>query len=197
MKTFHSFSGQRYGETAREILFYLVLIGAIAIAATSPYFLINIARAISRDKKHFKKKIENYKIARTLRRLQNNRLIILEESKNGKFVVELTEKGKRKVKEIQFDGLTIKKPDFWDKKWRVVIFDIPDKYRRRSRDALRDKLKEIGFYQLQKSVWVFPYPCEKEIQFLCELFDINPFVNIVIAQNIYDDVKLRKYFQLF
>lgn len=193
----HSFSGQRYGEIAREILSYLVLVGAITVAATSPYFLINIARAISRNKKYFKKKIEDYKISRVLRRLEKNRLVILKELENGKFAVELTEKGKRKVREIQFNKLAVKKPDSWDKKWRVVIFDIPDKYRRRSRDALRDKLKEIGFYQLQKSVWVFPYPCESEIQFLCEIFDINPFVNIIVAENIYDDVKLRKYFKLF
>lgn len=193
----HSFSGQRYGEAAREILSYLVLVGAITIAATSPYFLINIARAISRDKKYFKKRIEDYKIARAFRRLEKNRLIILKELEGGKFTVELTEKGKRKIREIQFDGLAIKKPDFWDKKWRVIIFDIPDKYRRRSRDALRDKLKETGFYQLQKSVWVFPYPCESEIQFLCELFNINPFVNIIVAESLYNDIKLKKYFHLF
>jgi DNA-binding PadR family transcriptional regulator len=196
MKKPHSFSGQRYGEIAREILSYLVLVGAITVAATSPYFLINIARAISRDKKYFKRKVEDYKIARAFRRLENNRLIILKELENGKFVVELTEKGKRKVKEIEFNELAVKKPNSWDKKWRVVIFDIPDKYRRRSRDALRDKLKAIGFYQLQKSVWASPYPCESEIQFLCELFDINPFVNIIVAESIYDDVKLKKHFKL-
>ena len=197
MKTPHSFSGQRYGETTREILSYLLLAGVIVISATSPYFLINIARAISKDKKFFKRKIEDYKIARAAKRLQDDRLIILKELENGKFSVELSEKGKRKIKEIQFDGLTVKKPDFWDKKWRVVIFDIPDKYRRRSRDALRDKLKEIGFCQLQKSVWVFPYPCENEIQFLCELFNITPFVNIIVAESIYDDIKLKKYFKMF
>lgn len=196
MKKSHSFSGQRYGDATREILSYLVLAGGIAIAATSPYFLINLARAISHNKKYFKKEIENYKVARALRRLEKNRLVILKELENGKFTIELTEKGRRKVKEIQLDELTIKKSDFWDKKWRMVIFDIPDKTRRRARDALRDKLRDVGFCQLQKSVWVFPYPCENEIQFLCELFDINPFVNIVVAQSIYDDVKLKKHFQL-
>lgn len=196
MKTPHSFSGQRYGETAKEILSCLLLAGGIAIAATSPYFFINFARAISRNKKYFKKKIENYKIARALKRLKENRLIILKEDEDGKFLVELTDKGKRKIKEIQLDSFAIEKPNPWDKKWRVVIFDIPDKTKRRARDALRARLRDLGFYQLQKSVWVFPYSCEKEIQFLCEIFDITPFVNLIVAESIHNDIWLKKYFKL-
>lgn len=196
MKNSYRSSGYRYKETVREILSCLVLAGAITIAATSPYFLINFARTISRNKKYFKKNIEDYKIARALSRLKRNRLVILKELENDKFTIELTERGKRKVSEIQLAELAIKKPDLWDKKWRVVIFDIPDKTLRRARDVLRDKLKNLGFYQLQKSVWVFPYPCEKEIQFLCELFDIIPFVNLIVADSIYNDVWLKKYFKL-
>lgn len=100
------------------------------------------------------------------------------------------------MKEIQLDDMEIEKPAHWDKKWRVVIFDIPDKFKRRARDALREKLKKLGFCQLQKSVWVIPYPCQKEIQLLCELFNITPFVNIITAESIYNDIKLRKYFKL-
>lgn len=187
--------GLRYKELTKNILLYLAMAGAITIAATSPYFLLNIAKGILRDKKYFKKKLDERKVARALERLKKNRIIILNE-KNGKFKVELTEEGKRKVKEIQFENLEIKKPSVWDGKWRVIIFDIPDKYKRRARDALREKLKELGFYPLQKSVWVIPYPCEKEIQFLVELFDIWPYVNTITAGNIYNDIKLRKYFKL-
>ena len=196
MKKLYQSGGQRYGETTREILDYLVLAGAITIAATSPYFLVSLARAILKNKKYFKKKLEDYKIARALNRLKKNRLIILRELENNRLVVELTEKGKRLVREIKVDELSIEKPGTWDKKWRVVIFDIPDETKRRARDALRDKLKNLGFYQLQKSVLAFPYPCEKEVQFLCELFEITPFVNLIVAESIYNDVWLRKHFQL-
>jgi len=89
-----------------------------------------------------------------LERLKKNRLIILTENE-GKFKVELTKKGKRKVEEIQFENMEIGEPKVWDEKWRAVIFDIP-KQRNRARDALREKLKELKFYQLQKSVWVHP-----------------------------------------
>jgi len=189
----------RYKETSKDILFCLFMAGAIMVAANSPFFLINMAREIKRNRKYIKKeirkKLDERKIARALERLKRNKVIILSEE-YGKFKIELTDKGKRIVKEIQLEDMKIEKPDIWDKKWRMVIFDIPEKYKRRARDVLREKLQKMNFYQLQKSVWVCPYPCEKEIQFLCEFFEITPYVNLVLADNIYNDIKLRKYFKL-
>ena len=185
---------ERYGELTKNILLGLAMTGAIAIAATSPYFLVNILKQISRNKKYFKKKLENWKIKRAFEKLKRNKLIILNEE-NGKFIVEITEQGKRKVKELQVDELKIEKPTVWDKKWRVVIFDIPNR-NTRARNALRDKIRELKFYLLQKSVWVHPYPCEKEIKFLAELFNVSSYINIILAENIDNDVKLRKYFNL-
>ncbi len=185
---------ERYGEIAKNILLGLAITGAVAVAATSPYFLLNLTKEISKNRKYFKKEWDKRKLKKAFEKMRKNKLIILSE-KNGKFIVELTEKGKRKVKEIQLDNLKIKRPPIWDKKWRMVIFDIPNK-KNRAREALRLKLKELGFYQLQKSVWVIPYPCENEIQFLAELFNVVPFVNIIIADKITNDLKLKKYFKL-
>jgi DNA-binding transcriptional regulator PaaX len=187
---------RKYGELAKNILFGLSFSGAFIVAATSPFFLLNIATYIKKNRKYFKKEFDEKKIAKAIERLKKKRLIVLSE-KNGKFKVEITEKGKRKIKEIQFENMAIEKPNLWDRQWRIVIFDVPDKYKKRARDALRGKLQKMGFYPLQKSVWVYPYPCEKEIQFLCELFNIIPFVNIIVAKKIYNDIKLRKYFNLF
>jgi len=44
----------------------------------------------------------------------------------------------------------------WDKKWRIVIFDIEEK-QKRTREALRYKLRELGFGMIQESVWISPY----------------------------------------
>lgn len=187
---------KKYGEITKDILLCLAGIGAIAIAATSPFFLLNIAKSFKKSEYFSKKKMDERRIARAVGRLRKNRLIILNEE-NGKFKVKLTEKGKRKVKEIHFEQMEIKKPKVWDKKWRVVIFDIPDRQKRVARDILRDKLKKLNFYPLQKSVWAQPYPCEEEIEFLCELFDIWPFVNVLTAEKISNDVKLKEHFGLF
>ncbi|OGZ62929.1 MAG: CRISPR-associated endonuclease Cas2 [Candidatus Staskawiczbacteria bacterium RIFCSPHIGHO2_01_FULL_34_27] len=186
---------ERYNTITKEIILTIALSGMVIIASTSPYFLINIARAIIKNKKYNKGKINEQKIVRSLRKLKENRLIILREEGDGKFIVQLTDEGKRKVEEINIEKLEIKKQKIWDKKWRIVAFDIPEK-KKRGRDALRQKLQELNFYQLQKSVFVCPYPCEKEIHFLCEFFNIGGFVNIIIADNIYNDVKLKHNFKL-
>lgn len=186
---------ERYSQLTKDVLLYVAMAGAITIAATSPSFTMHIIRNIL-DSKKFGKQIEKWKLARAIRRLKRNRLIILKEGIDGKCTVELTEQGKRKTKAIQLDSLSIPKPKTWDGKWRVVIFDIPEEKLRIGRDALRAKLQELGFLQLQKSVWVLPWPCENEILFLGELYNITPFINILTAEHIYDDIRLRKYFTL-
>jgi len=185
----------KYSQLAKDILVSLAFAGGFAImASTSAYFLLPLLKEISDD--YTREKLRKKRADKIFNRLRKRGLIILSEKEDGKFVIELTKKGKRKVQEIQFENLKIEKPKRWDKKWRVIIFDIPDKYKRRARDALREKLKNLGFYSLQKSVWVIPYPCEKEIQFLCELFNIWPYVKIIIAEKISNDIKIRRYFKL-
>lgn len=82
-----------------------------------------------------------------------------------------------------------------DGKWRIVVFDIPEK-KRHGRDALREKLCELGFYELQKSVLVFPYPCQDELDFLIEYFGLRRYVRVGILETIDNELHLKKYFQL-
>lgn len=186
----------RYGEITKDILLLTAGAGFLAIAATSPFFLINIARWIIKNNKYHRRSNVNEKyLAKSLAGLNKNKIIIIKQEKD-KFIVKLTERGRKVVKEIMFEGMQIEKQKIWDKKWRIVIFDIPENKRRRMRDAMRQKLQKIGFFQLQKSVWVFPYPCEKEIQLLCEVFDVNLYVNIITAERIYNDDLLLKRFKL-
>ena len=84
----------------------------------------------------------------------------------------------------------------WDKKWRVVIFDIPQELHN-ERNKFRARLKSLGFYMIQKSVFVFPYPCEKELAIYCSELKINSCINILIADNIgYVEKETRKFFSL-
>ncbi len=187
----------RYGKITKDILLTVATVGIIAIAATSPYFLINIAKGVIKYKGYNRKRdnIDEKSLARSLAGLNKNKIIILKKE-GGQFTVKLTEKGKKIVKRIQFYDMKIDDPEKWDGKWRIVIFDIPERKGRYGRDAMRQKLQKMGFYQFQKSVWAYPHPCEKEIQLLCEVLGVNPFVNIITAQEIYNDGGLKKHFGL-
>ena len=127
--------------------------------------------------------------------MQKNKLIEIRE-KQGKLEIRLTKEGRRKFTEAQLEDLRITKPPHWDGKWRIVVFDIPDKSFRHAREILREKLKEWEFYPLQKSVWVCPWPCEDEIQLVAELYGIPRYVNVVVAERIMDDISVRKHFTL-
>jgi hypothetical protein len=186
---------KQYGEVAKDILKVLALGGAIAVGVTSPPLAKFLWETFFKDKTQQKNAEEFRKFSRQLAYLKKSRLVILKENQDGTLLVELSENGKRKVKEFQVDDLQIKRPSKWDGIWRIVIFDIPKK-KSHERESFRAKLKDLGFLQLQESVWAFPYPCQQEIEFIVELFRVYPYVNFVEAAYIKDDLKLRKHFSL-
>lgn len=95
--------------------------------------------------------------------------------KNGRVKIKITPKGlKRLSLELDLEKFSRKK---WDKKWRVVIFDVAEK-RRKKRDYLREKLKSLGFGMLQESVWISPFPIENE---LIELFQTLNFKGEILV----------------
>ncbi|MCH7763134.1 MAG: hypothetical protein IIB95_05255, partial [Candidatus Marinimicrobia bacterium] len=63
--------------------------------------------------------------------------------------------------------------------WRIVIFDIPEK-RKKARDAINLKLKELGFHPIQKSTFIFPYECRNEIDFVAEHFFVRKYINYIV-----------------
>jgi DNA-binding transcriptional regulator PaaX len=114
------------------------------------------------------KKINRKKLYEGIKSLYKSRFVERTDNSDGSITIKLTEKGKIKALTYRFQEMKINDGE-WDKKWRMVVFDIPEKLKA-SRNALREKLKELGFYELQKSVWVFPYECKNEIDFVIEFF---------------------------
>ncbi|MCG2690388.1 CRISPR-associated endonuclease Cas2, partial [Candidatus Parcubacteria bacterium] len=106
----------------------------------------------------------------------------------------ITHKGKIKILKYHFEKMKIAEIK-WDGKWRIVVFDVPEKLRK-GRDALRQKLKTLGFHELQRSVFVFPYSCEDEINFVVEFFDLRPYARYGVLESIDNDQHLRSIFHL-
>lgn len=85
-------------------------------------------------------------------------------TKNGEVYLRLTTNGAQRIKR-DFPILALQKKP-WDKKWRVVTFDIQEVHRQ-ARERFREKLKELGFGMLHKSVFISPHDV---------LFDFSEFV---------------------
>jgi len=118
---------------------------------------------------------------------------IIKYDKNG-FLV-LTEKGNKKLKEIEARDYKVIKPQKWDKKWRILIFDIKEE-KKGLRDKIRSTLISIGFIRLQDSVWVYPYDCEDLITLLKVDFKIGKDLLYIIADKIEYDIYIKKHFNL-
>lgn len=129
-----------------------------------------------------------------IKEFYNDKLIDFREGADGICRTVLTEKGKKKILSFEFDRVAIRKPKLWDGKWRIVIFDIPES-KKAVRDALRRKFKSLGFYQWQKSVFIHPFDCLDEIEFLIEFFQIRPYVRFFEASRIMNESELLLYFE--
>jgi len=108
--------------------------------------------------------------------------------------IRLTNKGRARALQNHLRTLRINSPQRWDKKWRLVIFDIPEK-KRNVRDAFRRKLKELGFFEFQKSVFAYPYPCDDEINFVSNFLGAEEYVYTIEAP-LHPDGRLRKHFNV-
>ena len=116
--------------------------------------------------------------------------------RDGKRFLRLTSKGKRTFAFEQTKvALTTRKKKKWDGRWRMVVFDIPER-RRRVRSRLRGVMQEVGFVRMQDSVWVYPYDCEDFIALLKMELKIGKDVLYAIADTIEYDKPLRMHFAL-
>jgi CRISPR/Cas system-associated endoribonuclease Cas2 len=184
-------------EITKIILKGILLAGGIAVASTSPYFVSRVLPKVIKYARYRQKQkaLEKKKFYNVFYRLKKEGFIKME-YRGKQLYINLTEEGKEKVGKYQIDDLKIKKPLRWDKKWRVLIFDVEEKNRIK-REALRGKLKELRLYQLQKSVWVCPYDFFKEMDMLRRFFGLKNFeMKIITASEIEDDGNIKTFFGL-
>ncbi len=151
----------------------------------------NVYRIPFKSYDRFREK-DKIKFSREIYRLKRAGIIKKYTDEKGEFI-EITSKGKKIAKKYFIDQLEILIPKAWDKKWRLVIFDIPDD-KRNARDVLRSKLERIGFIELQESVYVFPFDCQREISLLKKMYFIEPYVQYIIADRIETETNLLKKF---
>jgi DNA-binding transcriptional regulator PaaX len=186
---------EAHNKIGRAILKGLFYTGAVAIAASSPVFARNIPRIIRAIKLDLQRKKREKAFKNSFYYLRKSGYIRFE-NKKGQIFISLTKEGKEKAKLCLIDNLKIMKPSKWDRKWRILIFDISDSHKLK-REALRGKIKQLGMFQLQKSVWIHPYDFSKEIDYLRTFFYLSKKeLQIIVTSEIEDDSEARKFFNL-
>src|SRR3989344_8900306 len=99
----------------------------------------------------------------------------------NKQAIILTKEGFNKALKASF--MLERKERRKDGKWTMLIFDVPEKYRK-SRNLLRSILHNLGYKLFQQSVWVTPYDVSDKTEKLLQMHSLDNFVKIFLIENL-------------
>lgn len=179
--------------------YILEVIGVTLVSAGNPrrpVISLGVKEIIKTLKELKNLKVGEEKIKRSLESLEKKEIIDIDE-KGGQVLVRLKDKNNLIVMKYSIKAILDfkKKQKNWRGKWFLVFFDVPE-IQRNKRDYLRNYLRKIGFYCYQKSVYVFPYECEKEITLIKRIVQGAKYMRYIIAEKIEDEEKMKTFFNL-
>lgn len=186
----------KHGEMRKIVISAIglgILIGGIMI---TPNFPIVLGTIMSLIEGFTEKKISKRKVKRVLQNLEKKEFLYLER-KNKEVYVYLKNFFNPIVLKYSLQALfdLKRKSKQWKRKWYMVMFDVPETQRNK-RVYLRSFLKEIGFFPYQKSVYIFPYECEKEIALIKKIVESGKYLSYVVAEKIEQEEKVKIHFGL-
>lgn len=172
----------KLGINERKIIQAIGLGFLVVVALTSP----NLPRILyplikRRGQKEFGK---------LLKKLEEKRVVYLSGEK-----IRLTKKGRKLLDEISLSEFKIIKSDKWDSQWRLVSYDVPEIYKG-SRNIFRKVLKNNGFYQIHKSLWVSPYDCKEEVAVFCKNLNMTKDVVVMTTDHLPNQQEMIEHFKL-
>ena len=177
----------RFGKITKVLFGVIVAGGVITTFAIMPGLTYAIAPLVKHKKYRPKQVIE-----RNIESLIKKGLLKRSVEKDGTETLEVTPKGKWQA---ILHGIYSHRKQVWDGKWRIIIFDVPNR-KTRMRDELRSGLVLYGFKQIQKSVWAFPYPCEDFIALVKSHLGVTQDVVYLETSTLENDKYLQREFKV-
>ncbi len=172
--------------------------GIIAIAAVAPNLLQIIPRLADdrNPRQKFSRKDKIKKIENTFYYLKRSGLVHFSPT-SKELLLSLTDKGRQRFFQLELETLKISRPSHWDGRWWLVAADIPTRTHRAGADMLRKKLKRLGFYPFQRTLWLHPFDPRKEVEFLCRNYGIAEFVTLMEVSRLdkEDEGHLKAHFR--
>lgn len=175
-------------ERQQMMLSVLLSVGLLTTAIVAPNAVQLFKYFLPRNTK------DRWEIKRSISRLEQKGFV-KKKITNGEEYYSLTLLGSNRAKRYRLDSMKIPKQKKWDGLWRVVMFDIPEE-KMMARRAINLVLKKLGCVQYQKSVFITPYPCVKEIDFVGECFESRKYLRIITAREVEGAQKIKKAFKL-
>lgn len=170
-------------KTINVALQVLGVAGLTGIIIVAPNALQGLAPLLK------KTNIKEADYPRLLKELKRQGLIYITQN-DGQVHYTMTPAGAYRLQEVIIDEMDIPKPSKWDKHWRLVSFDIPVT-QSRSRQKFVDRLQELNFIMIQKSLWVHPFPCFEQIEHLAGHYNVMRHCTLMEVSKL-DDLATKK-----
>ncbi|OGG55164.1 CRISPR-associated endonuclease Cas2 [Candidatus Kaiserbacteria bacterium RIFCSPHIGHO2_02_FULL_49_11] len=184
-KEIESRKRKRRGDLKLMVLQSIMAAGLLRVAALAPNVIGAMGKMGLLPSKQQANSIHNAR-----RRLVAEGLLVYKDNN-----LCVTERGERALRLLEIKNYPIKKPRRWDGRWRVLIFDIPER-KKRVREQVRRTLHTIGFIRLQDSVWLYPYDCEDIITLFKADLGVGREILYMIVDTLEYDTPYRKHFAL-
>lgn len=139
----------------------------------------------NREKKDWEK-FNLWRLRYVIKRLKKQKVVEIIDG-----LVKITDKGRQKVLRFDLDDMELKEKT--DGKWRLIIYDVGE-LKKPQRELFRLMLKKLKFFQLQESVYLTPFVCDKEIEYLRQMFSIGKEVQVLKVSGIENENVYKTYF---
>lgn len=175
----------------KEVLLSLLKAGLVLSVAMVAPNALRVLKPLGQKPKEWEEYYPS-SIERVTLRLWRKGHVEVKEGRDG-YTVVITEKGRSEVLKYDVEAMSIPRQKRWDGKWRMVFFDISED---KARQKFRETLRSMGFFPMQKSVYVQPFPCREQIEFLREVLSIPHYVKLATVESLENDADLRRFFRL-
>ena len=194
-------NNDRYTKIDPKIKDILILLGEGAFLASSIVFpgIPIIASKLLKINEYVKKtgnhkdwqKFNLWRLRQILKRMKDAEYVEIKEE-NGLSVVKITKKGQDKILRYNIEKMHLDETKL-DGHWRLVIYDIKTPKRKNS-EMFRRSISKLKMLKLQKSVYITPFACEDEIEYLRQIYEIGSEVLILKVKNLENEQAYKNYF---
>jgi hypothetical protein len=189
MEGYNLFMSLKLSKNQEKIL-SIIGTGAILVTALVAPNAIGAFNSISKQIKSLTKAKTKYRAKQSIKDLIDKNIIYLAGDR-----VVLTKRGQDLLRLIQIKEIELTIPEKWDQIWHLVSYDIPEK-KKKERDFFRFKITELGFRQIQDSLWVYPFECREEIAIIAQTLGLSPYVAYLNTDHLPLQNKLEQHFKL-
>lgn len=132
-------------------------------------------------------KFNTWRLHWVLKRMNSQKLVTI--SDDG--IVRISQKGKERL--LQYNIAAMQLKEKIDGLWRLIVYDVAN-LKGQKRRIFQRMLKQLKFLQIQRSVYLTPFICDDEIEYLRQLFDLRDEVVLLKVSRIENEQGYKRYF---